>query len=95
MVKLIRLDRLRIEAYLPLDHLAAIAEGMKTVIDISTGSDTLRKTGEVTFVAPIVDPINQEVRVWIEFENNDSIVKPGMLANVTLQSQDVLTEVQP
>ena len=95
VVKLIRLDRLRLEAYLPLDRLAAIDEGMKAEIEINSGSDTLRKTGEVTFVSPIVDPINQEVQVWVEFDNNDSKVKPGMLASVTLKSQAVSTEVQP
>jgi streptogramin lyase len=38
----------------------------------------------ITFVGQEVDPLNQQVRVWAEFESPDLDVYPGMTAEMTV-----------
>ncbi|MDA8745494.1 HlyD family efflux transporter periplasmic adaptor subunit [Rubripirellula amarantea] len=82
VMKLIRLDRLRVDGYLALDDLSSIQLGDEVELEVQAGTRTIQRVGEVTFVAPTVDPVNQEVRVWIEFDNQDFSARPGMQANV-------------
>jgi multidrug efflux pump subunit AcrA (membrane-fusion protein) len=39
-------------------------------------------SGEITFVSPEIDAVNQQVRVWGEFDNTDGIVRPGLIATM-------------
>jgi len=41
--------------------------------------------GEVSFIHPTQDPKTRTVRVRLEFDNPDLLLKPGMFANVVLQ----------
>lgn len=49
-----------------------------------------RYAGEVLFIYPFLDPKTRTVRLRLSFPNPDNALKPGMYANVTLQSE--LTE---
>jgi hypothetical protein len=40
----------------------------------------------ITFVGQEVDPLNQQVRVWAEFESPELDVYPGMTAEMTILS---------
>lgn len=45
-----------------------------------------RYTGEVLFIYPFLDPKTRTARLRLSFPNPDNALKPGMYANVTLQS---------
>jgi multidrug efflux pump subunit AcrA (membrane-fusion protein) len=42
--------------------------------------------GEVSFISPEVDAINNQVRFWVEFDNADAKIFPGMKVNVRIVS---------
>jgi len=44
-------------------------------------------TGEVLFIYPFLDPKTRTARLRLSFPNPDNALKPGMYANVTLQSE--------
>jgi len=46
-----------------------------------------RYTGEVLFIYPFLDPSTRTARLRLSFPNPDNALKPGMYANVTLQSE--------
>ncbi len=85
VVRLIRLDRLRAEGYAGADlvpHLQS-ASTVKLNVDLGDGRATQRE-GEVVFVSSELDPVNQERAFWVEFENPDRIVLPGMRLSLTI-----------
>ena len=43
-------------------------------------------TGIVTFVSPEVNSVRPEVRVFVEFENQDKSVLPGMTGSLEITS---------
>ena len=42
--------------------------------------------GQVSFIHPILNPKSRSVQVRLEFDNPESVLKPGMFANVTLHT---------
>ena len=44
-------------------------------------------TGEVLFIYPFLDPKTRTARLRLSFPNPENVLKPGMYANVTLQSE--------
>lgn len=90
IARIIRLDRLRIEGFLDAHRgrlellgrtarVVAVAEG-------DTSDEPLELEGEVVFVSPEIDPISSQVRVWVEVDNPQLRLRPGMTASVTLEA---------
>ena len=47
--------------------------------------ETLDVAGEVTFVSPEIHPVNGMVRVWVEIENRESTLRPGLPATIKIE----------
>jgi macrolide-specific efflux system membrane fusion protein len=75
-VRVLRLDRLRVEAFLPESAARPGLVGAKAMLRTGTepGSEF---SGEVVFVSPEVDPVNGQVRVWAEVANREMQLRPG------------------
>ena len=83
VARIIRLSRLRAEGFLPLTNASGSLVGRPVVIEVAAGeSGKVTREGRITFVSPDVDPINQQVRVWAEFENKDGTLLPGLRATI-------------
>ena len=37
------------------------------------------------FVSPEVNPVNGQIRVWAELENQDLLLRPGVAAEMTIE----------
>jgi macrolide-specific efflux system membrane fusion protein len=81
VARIIRLDRLRIEGFLPAEQgpLSLLGRAVQVVTKDDEGA-TIELDGEISFVSPEVDPINSQVRVWAEFDNPKLLVRPGTSA---------------
>ncbi len=42
-------------------------------------------TGKLVFVSPEVNPVNGQIRVWAELENQDLLLRPGVAAEMTIE----------
>ena len=64
-------------------ELPHITLGQKTVItlDALPGQEF---TGNVQFIAPVVDEISRTVEVRVELKNNDGLFKPGMFGQIKI-----------
>jgi multidrug efflux pump subunit AcrA (membrane-fusion protein) len=89
VVRLVRLDRLRVEGFVKFDELApadVIGRPVRAVIKIA-GNRTQTFTGKVTFVNPLVEP-GGEYRVWAEVDNRRERgqwqLRPGLEADVAV-----------
>lgn len=66
-------------------QLPYVEEGMKATMSLPyIPGQTFE--GEVIYIYPYLETKTREVQIRLEFENQQNLLKPGMFANVTLQS---------
>jgi macrolide-specific efflux system membrane fusion protein len=108
IIKLVRLDRLRVEGFVPADKYSPRdIDGAKVTVSIETpGGKIETATGTIEFVSPVVEA-SGEYRVWTEIDNrkaeNHWVFRPGTVAKmeVTLAKaaaptlRPVSTKVKP
>ena len=87
ILRVIQLDRLRAEGFVEVAIASPALKNRSVRIEV-TGIGARKKTlsGVITFVGQEVDPLNQQVRVWAEFESPELDVYPGMTAEMTILS---------
>jgi macrolide-specific efflux system membrane fusion protein len=84
--RLIRLDRLRVEGHLPVARARAGLLGSLATFQIA-GENAPTFQGQVVYVSPEINPINETALVWIEFENQELRLRPGMKGRVSISGQ--------
>jgi macrolide-specific efflux system membrane fusion protein len=86
VARLVRVDRVRAEGFLPAGSVTPNLLGSPALLTLeasSKGSDRIE--GRIAFVSPEVNPVNNLVRVWAEFENADGALRPGLKGKLTIQ----------
>lgn len=83
VLRLIRLNRLRAEGFVPLGQRSQLHLGQQVEAMIDVGGDqVIRRDAEVVFISPEVDPVTKEVRFWVELDNPETDILPGMRLSV-------------
>jgi multidrug efflux pump subunit AcrA (membrane-fusion protein) len=89
VMRIVRMDRLRIEGFVDAAHLGEELTGLSATITARLPKNpTAKFTGEVVFVSPEVDPVNNQVRVWVEVDNPQMELRPGMRVTMTIMTKD-------
>ena len=85
ILRLIRLDRLRVEGFLDAAVAKASLEGRPVTLTLegASGNDTF--AGKLIFVSPEIDPINRNVRILAEIDNPDFALQPGSRGTLTIR----------
>ena len=84
IVRIVRLDRLRLEGFAQLKHMGTFRSQSKIDLRIESGLQVISRIGEISFIDPEIDPVTGEFRFWIDFDNADRKVLPGMRASVRI-----------
>lgn len=85
VMRVLRLDRLKVEGFLPISQLRESMVGAPATISLIGLQDKrIEVSGRVSFVSPQVDAVNKEVAVWAEFEKGDFQIRPGMQGSMTI-----------
>ncbi|MCP5117922.1 MAG: biotin/lipoyl-binding protein, partial [bacterium] len=88
--RVVRLDRLRAEAFLHIaDHAPADIKGRNAIIEVRTARGKVQRVdAKVSFVSPNIES-GGEYRFWVEFDNlrknGQPIVLPGQTATVRVK----------
>jgi len=77
VVRLMRIDRLRVEAFVAAGALPPVAGGAATFELVQASGEPRRFPGKLVFVSPEVDPVNGQIRIWAEIENEGQALRPG------------------
>lgn len=86
VLRIMRLNRLRAEGYVPADEIHALRLNRSVDLEIHVGAEsTVKRTGRIVFISPEIDPVNKEVRFWVEFDNAELNVLPGMRLRLSSQ----------
>jgi multidrug efflux pump subunit AcrA (membrane-fusion protein) len=78
LMQIVNTDRLRIEGFVRADEAAQNLMGRPVRASVSVGEDEQSVGGRVAFVSPDVNPLNNQVRVYLEIENSGGHLRPGM-----------------
>ncbi len=85
VVRVIRLDVLRAEGYLPASQARADLIGASVSLRLdSTGRDAEPFEGRIVFISPEVEPTTGQVLVRAEIDNPDLVLRPGLRAAMTI-----------
>lgn len=81
VLRLVQLERLRVEGFVDAGAAMQLA-GRAVRIRFPTRPQLPPVDGSITFVSPEIDPVNQQVRLWAEFDNAELRVQPGLVAEM-------------
>ncbi|OLN33423.1 HlyD family secretion protein [Desulfosporosinus metallidurans] len=84
LVSVVGVDTLYIKASLPDGLIGSVKVGQAVVVKVADIPDK-EFTGEISVVDPVIDSRSRSVLVRIKLDNPDSILKPGMLAEIGLK----------
>ncbi|MEK6260501.1 MAG: efflux RND transporter periplasmic adaptor subunit [Planctomycetota bacterium] len=85
VMRLIRLNRLRAEAFLASQMLPTNLVGRPAMLVVDVpGKSAAKYEGKLVFVSPEIDPVNGQVRVWAEIDNSDLSLRPGQTATLVI-----------
>jgi len=84
MLELMSIERLRIEGFIDANDASSVEKGRLANVNITVSKSTRGFAGTVVFVSPIANPVNGQVRIFVEIENRDSKVRPGMPVTVAI-----------
>lgn len=92
VVRVLRVDRLRVEGFVHASLLVGELVGRKVVLAVDLpGAAGTDFEGTVVFVSPEADPVNKTVRVWAEVENKKLMLRPGLSGNLTIHPEPAAT----
>ncbi len=90
LFELADLSRLTVEFRVPAIHLSALSKGQKVRIITKLN---LEGEGEITWIAPVVDPSTRTVIVRATVDNKDGRWRPGICAKVMVTSARVKVDL--
>jgi macrolide-specific efflux system membrane fusion protein len=85
VVRILRLDRLRAEGFLDVRYLGPDVESRPVTLTVDLpGEPGAEFPGRIVFVSPEIDPVNSQVSIWVEIDNEALRLRPGMRAKMTI-----------
>ena len=84
--RIVRIDRLRVEGWLSVEEAVQIKAGQAAEVTIEIPNrEAINKQGEVAFVSLEANPVDRKIRVWVEIDNQDQSLRPGLRAEVVIK----------
>jgi len=85
VLRLIRTDRLRIEGFAPGKQVPAnLLDAAANFKADLPGRGVTIIPGKVTFVSPEVNAVNGQIRIWIEVDNRENLLRPGQVGSLEI-----------
>lgn len=85
LVTVVNIDSLYIKASLPDGFIENVKVGQKVIVKVPEFPDK-EFSGEVSVVNPVIDSRSKTTLVEVKLINQDSVLKPGMLAEIGLKN---------
>jgi macrolide-specific efflux system membrane fusion protein len=88
VVRILRIDRLRAEGFLPAQDAGPGLQGKAVQLQIDLpGAPGTAFPAKIVFLDPEIDPVNAQIRIWAEVENTGLQLRPGMRASMLLDKK--------
>ncbi len=85
ILRVVRLDTLRAEGFVDAAMIDTLRCGLDVTVTAAVGEkEVVTRPGKIVFTSPEIDPVNNEVRFWVEFDNPQLRILPGMRVSVSV-----------
>ena len=85
--RIVRIDRLRAEGWLGVEEASQVKPNQPAEVAIHMPNrDDVTLAGNVAFVSLNSNPVDGKIRVWVEFDNPNQSLRPGLLADVVIKN---------
>ncbi len=85
VARIVRVDRLRVEGFLTTEALAEKLMGRDVIVEVDLPRLGVKQfSGQVVFVSPLLNDVNNQIRVWAEIENKDELLRPGLKGSMRI-----------
>jgi RND family efflux transporter MFP subunit len=92
VLRLVRLDRLRVEGFVPARQFAARpGQSVAVFVDVP-GRGRTQFSATLMFASPEVNPVNGQILIWAEVDNQELLLKPGQTATLEIESDAPIHE---
>ena len=78
IIEIVCTERLKLEGFLDSTDASSVSKGRLVSIQVTLNKSSQIIVGQVSFVSPIVNPVNGQVRVFVEVDNRDAKLRPGI-----------------
>ena len=86
LLRIVRIDQLRVEGFIPADRARPSLVGQAARVALVGEPNNQWWPGKVVFVSPDANPVNSQVRVFIEVDNREAALRPGLRVRATMDS---------
>ncbi len=87
LLRIVRIDQLRVEGFIPADRAYPLLVGQPARIALAGENQEVWWPGKVVFVSPDANPVNSQVRVFLELDNSNGALRPGLRVRATIERQ--------
>jgi multidrug efflux pump subunit AcrA (membrane-fusion protein) len=87
VVRLVEIDRLRIEGFIQATDAIADLVGSTATVTVGVADQSIETTAQLVFVSPEANPVNGQVRVFLEVDNRQGNLRPGLRPKVWLHGK--------
>lgn len=84
LFQIVKIDRLRIEGFIQTSAITPQLVGRSAQVIVLKGKEEHRVLGKVVFVSPDANPLNGQVRVFLEIDNRKGLFRPGMRVQASI-----------
>lgn len=85
LLRIVRTDPLRVEGFVAAADIRGDLVGQSAKISLMGEQKQESLNGRVVFVSPDVNPVNSQVRVFIEIDNPEERLRPGLRVNARIE----------
>ena len=85
VLRLVAVDRLRAEGFLPAAQASAALIGKPVTLSVTREEDESQVRGILRFVSPEMEPVTRQVRVWAEIPNAKGMLRPGQQGTLEIE----------
>jgi multidrug efflux system membrane fusion protein len=86
LFSVVDLNPIKIQGYLSETDINKIKLGTKAIV---VNSNSIAKTGEITFISPTAETSTRTFEMTIEANNDDLLFKSGITASITIKGSDI------
>lgn len=85
VARVVNLAKLRIVALVAERYLFQVSKGQSAKWQLRLGEQSIAAEGEISFVSPEVNPVNREFLIWVDIDNQQGKLRPGLVGTLTLE----------
>ena len=82
VARIVNLTKLRVEANVPAKLIDKVSVGQQAKFNGRIGEKLVSGDAKIVFVSPLIDPVNQDIRVWAEIDNSAGKLRPGSVGEL-------------